>query len=1028
MIDRDLLVYITDEVGAAHGTGLLYHEEGQSRFFVLTCRHVVESLAADSDIRLLLMAPIRPETDDYAMQEVIVPSNQVIFSSKEADIAVIHASDTIGLKGTGYRFGRAFSLEALSMRGYPFSWDGGGSLVALQDEASLTVVANPPGAGRFDVRLEGAQHSGGDLRAQLEGLSDSPLFREGADGNIVVYGFMSALRDPSGKLGRALASEAVQAAQLLRDLFGVDVAFSLDYAEEETRQPSGVRPARFSGIDGFVTPGEADAWLQGMVSESVAYANGLKIGLAIEAAETAIADDRFGICSAGLRLKAMQVCAFGYRISKQHDRATEVLGEIEEAFPDEIESKLGRAYNELESGNLEAGHYWAREATLLDQGNVMARFYCCLCEILASDPIDLEPLAAFIDGKENLVCDVEGDDAALMYQEIGFAYSRAGQHGKALRCLTRAYGFDGNLVVCETLGCEYHDYAMRDAVDADGKVLDELIDRKSLTKSRDCLLKVLEAADDVYRTGFMRRAGGVAFNVFFFLQDRYRISAIYPELLSNPPDGVPFDMQDIQMKMALTRAPGGGLDISAYDLLDAGQIAQVTMIADFYRTVGELDFLSPEVLKGSDLEGRLRACIGRIEGARENLPDRCQPQAVSFLANLYAKGVALFGWDGAEKVGELATEYASLQGSSAVGAKALEALALECVDPAAAGDRFKELFERDPSLENWNELVNYHTRRGEIDEVERCYAMLFEMHGDLVAQEPEMLVRQLIDFVIARNRNLKIAIEAICRYRDSFSDMDVLAFWELDIASRSMAFNDPDGVADKARALSSKGLISKEEARSYSFDAYLANLDFEKAEAFLPQRPVNLVFEADVRHFLACAGRLPALRPFNVCGMRPENASAITLGFSEDGRPKAPVEVADSVGFGIVREVVVDAWGMYELVSLGHAGLVEALDRCFVTHSSVVRLMHELSIGRQASVVETLRFISECDVVEIVSPTLDGQLPIRSRMPYYEPMSAIALAEERKCLAVLGVGDLDAILRENAVSFVRPLDLEAFIS
>ena len=65
--------------------------------------------------------------------------------------------------------------------------------------------------------------------------------------------------------------------------------------------------------------------------------------------------------------------------------------------------------------------------------------------------------------------------------------------------------------------------------------------------------------------------------------------------------------------------------------------------------------------------------------------------------------------------------------------------------------------------------------------------------------------------------------------------------------------------------------------------------------------------------------------------------------------------------------------------------------------------------------------------MRIASPGFESQLEVRRRVPYYEPMSTIALALERKCPAVLGVDDVDELIIAFKEVVIRPCNLDAVL-
>lgn len=1026
MIDRTCVTYITNGDGSKRGSGLVICTDGSAMLYVLTCQHVVEGV---DPIHLLLVTEGESGPGDYDSVDLSVPRSQVRFGVSDFDVAVICADASgLGIKPVPIRFGYAGDEAPLKVLGYPFEYEESKSLVSLQEELELLPVGSAKSDSLLGASVAGAQYSDINLHDAIEGLSGSPVYYEDEEGFPIICGLLSRLQS-HGRLGRVSYARISIADAVLRESFGMYMEHALGFERGTWRPQAQDTPAK-DGAVAVYSPFEVDSWLKAITATAVGLVNSLQLRAATETARSAISDARFPQCATNLRAKVYKVLSFCYRISKMHDEAYEALDELERLGVERGQSHLERAFNALESGDIQTARYYAKEASSDDPHNVVAKLYLCECDLFESESPDASLLSQFIDGHEELVYTMDSPkDESLIYQQIGWLYATVFKDmPRAMRCLRRAYGIDGNLVVCETLACVERDYALMDAVAEDGSIIEPAIDRAYLSLSREHFIKVLTAADDMYMQSFLFRSSPIAMQTFSLCGDAYRVMWLYGRIREWGRTEELAWLPDIEMMAAATEARSGVVSLEDYPSLETWQQEWAKTLAGFWGLSRKVDCLA-ELSNQGGIEKEASSVLNALDHVKMVLPVHLIPQAIVLQMNLLLRCVALFSWDVKDSLSVLLAELRNHPSSCADVVEAMETALVELDDPVEAERRYRERFDENETLESWMELRGHFIRRHDIEAVARCYKDLFENHRNLCDAEPEMIARSYMEFALENEHDLSNAMRVLADLGGAFADPDLLAYWTSDVSLRSTSFNDPDAIEENYRDLMKKGLVTKEEYRHVVFAAYVANLEFEEASEFLPDGPIDPTRDAVALHYLAGTGHFVPLGP--VVDMRGMNALAARWMWSrqEMGLWESDAKrVARRLNLDVSREIVIDAWGIYQLYENGGLVLLDQLDTCWITHSSVMRLLNELAYRRFESLANTLDFIKRAKMVRIMSPGQEAQLEVRQAVPYYEPMSTIALALERRCLAVVGADDVDEQTMAFKNVIIRPCKLAALLS
>ena len=134
--------------------------------------------------------------------------------------------------------------------------------------------------------------------------------------------------------------------------------------------------------------------------------------------------------------------------------------------------------------------------------------------------------------------------------------------------------------------------------------------------------------------------------------------------------------------------------------------------------------------------------------------------------------------------------------------------------------------------------------------------------------------------------------------------------------------------------------------------------------------------------------------------------------------------VKAQVNFKLERCIALDAWAIYIIACRNCLDTLEEFDRVYVTHSTITRMMEEMTHYENIPFTAALAYFEELKNLELVSPDFEHQLQVReTEERYWEPCSTIAIALEKKCIAVLGEPRLqEALIDKYKDIIVRACD------
>ena len=330
--------------------------------------------------------------------------------------------------------------------------------------------------------------------------------------------------------------------------------------------------------------------------------------------------------------------------------------------------------------------------------------------------------------------------------------------------------------------------------------------------------------------------------------------------------------------------------------------------------------------------------------------------------------------------------------------------------------RFKQTFDKRKNLRSWQELNHLYVRHGMMDQADAMYKELLAERKELIAEGPEYAYRAYIDYITLYHRDMKDALQCYLDAKEAFQDTDIEGFWELELMVYTNTFNDPERFEIERKPFMEKGLLTEEQYHRTAFIAYMVNLNEEKAREHneyirhYPHyvNPVNnmLILQLEEIYFLNWIGQIkPSFLP-PPQSMTSERAALVRSRLMNE-RWHREIDKPFRNQFSIDKTAVVDAWGLYIMEENGKLDAFLKFDHVYISHSTITRLLDELSRTDNQKIRELLDYVKGHDVFTMYSASFKSQMEVRNVVVYSEPTSAVAVSIEKKCIAILGDPDLD---------------------
>lgn len=1042
---RKYTVCITNKDNSVCGSGVLFYPGGE-RIYVFTCAHVID----DQDtIRLLLLKPIDISKDRYDVFVTEISKEQIIYSPLDEVEDGVHKVDFViiplrkpedfDIEVTDYVIGESSRNNPFYTQGYPNGVHVNANPIEYLDCLHGTIVVNVADNDHFTIRIREDFLDQSGRVYELKGLSGAAVWDDRCDEKDTLLGLVSCAYDYTALLSKVFAVKAQQLRILMRDRFGIIIERKLTDIREDYREPE-YKQITFDATIKMTVMDGADQWIEERITACRCSIDDLQLQKAIDIAREAVSCDQFGACDRKYQRKLMQFLLYCYEIadmdedfdSLEADMASRGVIAKYDALRHLSRSFMKHNYKETISvaRDIIDGSYVVNSDTFVKPKSLMAlaKAFYALAEAYENDLTVNESIGKLLDDNGNFIYETDDEeDKTLIYQLIGYVYGeKYHDYVNSIRLLNRAYSTGFDSIVLESLGAAYYFYSIADATDKN-QIVDNLkINRRMLYRARECFLIIIGKADRLFWEGTIRRVGIIVYNIFVFLQDNYRILTIYPDIkkhfvLRDDEDANKF-WRDVEIKYARVAAMAGTINMNDYPHLLSGDRLLLDTIAKTEECNAHIERLGiefrPQQIRNAGFEKYLKDTIKLVDSNSRRIDKADRLPIYISLMNMVGRGIQLFGWKQIDKL-KYYLERVQFYGKPEV-SEAMENYVYEFEAPIdEVIVRFRNTFEKNRNIQNWQELSHLYVRHGMLDKADAMYRELLAERKELISDEPEYAYRAFMEYVTRYRRDMKDALKCFLDAKNTFHDTDMEGFWELELMLYTNTLNEPERFEIERKSFLERGLITDEQYHRAAFIAYLVNLNEEKAHEhnrYIKEYPhlVNpitkqLILQNEEIYFLNWIRAIyPAFIP-SPKRMIERRASEIRRKYANENWHK---EIAKSVlsQFEIDKTASIDAWGLYMLSDGDSLGILERFDRIYISHTSITRLLDELSQTNNEKLHALLGFIRGNDIFRLQSANFHTQLEVRNKVDYDEPATAVAMSVEKDCIAILGEPEINSTL------------------
>ena len=1049
---REYSVYLSNEKSSYSGSGVLFYD-GKGTFFVFTCAHVVK----DMDKVYITVLKKDPKRHLYTPLKFEVPSSQIVIHPLEAttegsddetdkdDLAIIPIAKPNGVEIpiTEYTIEERYNNSTIYIQGFPNGVPPKEHPYDYLESLHGKILSNREDNNLFFIRIDDPALDKGNRVNELNGLSGSPIWGDGEEGNAFLGLFTCT--DRLAKLSRFKALKALRIRLAMRDLFRVVIKRDIEGAPKKETTDGCSVPVASGGSIWTGGESENEKWISKQLSELRFLIEDLKFQNAINKGKELVADPRYASLCRDSQRHVKQYLLYCYEIAYMDEEFEALEGDMRENGLIHEHDTLRYLTRSFMKRNFQDTINAAEHCISTWNGSAnssllsIAKAFLLLAKAYTENLSFEETIGKLLDEQEHFVYPTDAiEDEALVYQNIGYVCGdRYHDYVKSIRFLNRSFQVGDDSMSLESMGASYYMLGIHDALDEKGMIGDrQKIDLKSLYKAREIFLTIREKSDELFWSGTIRRMGLCIFNTFVQLQDHYRIITTYQDIKKYLTVLSDAELRDVEMNYALVIAQQGDIVTYEYPHISIKDGILLDGIAKAHKCLNLIEenvanVPADEIRKLSGLAKEIRNTVHYLEDAVRRIDRKNRVPLYEYMINLYGYGTLLFGWDKKEKLDSLFERLSEYGDPDLL--ETMSNFIFEMNAPIEeAIKRFTESFQKQRTRNKWNQLVRFYIRHGMMYQADAMYKRLLSEDMDLVEDSPEYAYRAFIDYVTQYKRDLKYAIQCYLDAKDSFKDVDVEGFWELELLFSCCSFNHPERFEDERRHFVDKGLVTEESYHRVAFIAHLTNLNKEKAiehhdyikktPHLLDPKTGMIVAKKEEIHFLNWIGEIYPDFPPPKDSMTESRAIEILNGFQNETWSR-DIDNKQNNLFSVKRTIVIDAWGLYQLATRNELDDLSSLDSVYISHMTVIHLIHQLSLTNNLRIRILLDYLKMCDKIHIYSAGFRTQLRVRTTARYDELAAAVAVAEEKDCLMVCGDPAIDMSLINHFGYRIIRLDL-----
>lgn len=542
---------------------------------------------------------------------------------------------------------------------------------------------------------------------------------------------------------------------------------------------------------------------------------------------------------------------------------------------------------------------------------------------------------------ELLTNTTDDNQRQYIYRLIGEIALRNKKYNDAIQLLRRAYEIDDNLFNIEDLGIATYFKAI------------EMADNGTTIKVNAINLDYLSKAVEYIKAGFARAKGSAEQGIYarvavpylrslFYLKKTVEFDRMYDQLIEYCGD----DLYEMRRMKAVNNMWLNKFHIN--DVNGLNEIDKALVLSEFY-----------------NMRGMYKHAIKALKPIVDKSDKDNEDTFIQFLATLLnAKALDQFneyfvkyseGWQQSEKMPLIRSFYYEVNGMYEEAEKVI-----------------RDIIERAPSVINYNILIAFYRRTGQLDRIGEIYEGIMKDKPEIIEQDPDGFYIVYHDYLMQTN-NVRRALWLYFNKVKNCVMPDIRKFIEVDL---KIKLRDFCGVVESSLDLYEKYRDYGEMIYAYyAAVAYLHYNDFEKSRHYLNLYKANghvdplsnsLVKKVEERLDILqkktdvdCTGRINHIKDIASKAMSKTQKVSIPKG----------------------EPVVIDAPALYVLFNIGEKQWLKDNSEVFITFTAMEQLHNVYCYCGDALIFEIIEHIRNAHNIHLASPSMEGALNNRENYP-----------------------------------------------
>ncbi len=543
---------------------------------------------------------------------------------------------------------------------------------------------------------------------------------------------------------------------------------------------------------------------------------------------------------------------------------------------------------------------------------------------------------------ELLVDTEDNNQCQFVYRLAGEIALRYKKYDDAVHLLRKAYEIDDNIFNIEDLGIATYFKAIETADDG------------ITIKINAINLGELRKAVEYFEAGFARAKGNEQQGLhsrtaipylrsLFYLRKTMKFDQIYDQLIEYCSD----DLYEIRRMKAINDIQ---LNKGSIDVLNTlNEMDKALISSEFYNMHGmtehAIQALNPIVDKSfKDNEDIIIQFLGILLNAK--VKDQFNEYFVKYCEY----------WRGSERMPVIQSYYHEVNCEYNEAEKSIQGI-----------------IDRDPSVMNYNILMAFYRRIGQVERIGEVYETILKDKPELVNQDPDSFYFTYHEYLMQTN-NVERSYWLYSNKVISMVGSDVKKFIEVDLKIR---LNDFSGLIKSTLDIYEKYRDYGETIYAYYASvAYLHYNDFEKSRYYLNLYKAN----GHVDH-LSNSLVQKIEKKLDVLQNRTE--------VNGDGKANhikyiACTAMSRTIEIRIPKNesIVIDAPALYALFNLGKKGWLEDKPEVFITFSTIEQLHNVYCYCGDELIFEIIEHLRSAENVHITSPSMESIMYTRKTFSY----------------------------------------------